>query len=169
MSYSVEAVANRFLDLAFAAGSTDVTPMKLQKLVYNAHGWYLGVLGEPLINDEFEAWQFGPVVGDLYREFQKFGDSPIDEKAKRLTGDMKMFEPSLDDFANPKNAKDCIQAVWDKYKDLSGGQLSTLSHVKGGPWDTVSKQYPGSMPYGLNIPNIIIQRYFEGELSKDAN
>jgi uncharacterized phage-associated protein len=61
MPYPAAAIANEFIKVAKRNGVL-LTPMKLQKLVYFAHGWYLALLGKPLINEPVEAWKFGPVI-----------------------------------------------------------------------------------------------------------
>ncbi|MCY4000360.1 MAG: DUF4065 domain-containing protein, partial [Bacteroidetes bacterium] len=55
----------------------NLTPMQLIKLSYIAHGWTLGISGEPLFNDTVEAWRYGPVVPDIYHTYKEFGHSPI--------------------------------------------------------------------------------------------
>lgn len=67
--YSAKAIANKFLDIAESEGAK-IDPMKMQKLVYIAHGWGLGFLGEPLITQDIEAWKYGPIISDLYHEFK---------------------------------------------------------------------------------------------------
>ncbi len=54
---SAKLVANYFLKKAAAEGVT-LDPMKLQKLVYIAHGWHLGLLGAPLLRSPIEAWTY---------------------------------------------------------------------------------------------------------------
>jgi len=44
--------------------------MKLQKLVYYAHGWHLALNNEPLIDEQVECWQYGPVISSLFHEFK---------------------------------------------------------------------------------------------------
>ncbi len=48
--------------------------MKLQKMVFFAHGYHLAKYGEPLIKDEFLAWKFGPVVLTIYDQYITFGN-----------------------------------------------------------------------------------------------
>src|ERR1700738_3701746 len=79
-TYDARAVANYFLERAKAEG-IPITPMAIQKLVYFAHGWMLAVYGRPLINQRIEAWEYGPVIRDLYQQFKRFGDLPISEPA----------------------------------------------------------------------------------------
>ena len=55
-----------------------VSPMKLQKLVYFAHGWHLAIHNRPLVNEQVEAWKFGPVFSDLYHQIKSFGNEKID-------------------------------------------------------------------------------------------
>ena len=81
MPFSAAAVANEFLRLARRDEQT-ITPLKMQKLVYFAHGWHLALFGTPLIEEPVQAWQFGPVISSLYQEFKKFGSRAI----RRLLG-----------------------------------------------------------------------------------
>ena len=48
--YPVKAIANYFLKDHRKEG---ITPLKIQKLVYIAYGWYLAYHQHPLINDEY--------------------------------------------------------------------------------------------------------------------
>ena len=48
MGYSAKALANFFIK-----NYTNISPLKIQKLVYISHGWHLGLFDEPLVDDEF--------------------------------------------------------------------------------------------------------------------
>lgn len=56
--YKAKAAANYCLDLAEEEGKR-LDPMQIQKLVYFAHGWYLALTGEPLVEEHPEAWAYG--------------------------------------------------------------------------------------------------------------
>jgi uncharacterized phage-associated protein len=75
-TYDPKAIANYFIARAAADGKR-LTPLQLIKLVYIAHGWYLGLTGEPLINEPPEAWQYGPVIPSLYPSSAYSLSSPI--------------------------------------------------------------------------------------------
>jgi len=70
--YRSMAVANWFIDHV-----RNLTPLKLQKLIYYAHGWHLALRDQPLIDELIEAWEYGPVVPNVYHEFKEFGNQPI--------------------------------------------------------------------------------------------
>ena len=55
----------------------NITPMKLVKLVYIAHGWHLGITNNALIDENPEAWKYGPVIPRVYHTFKKFGKNPV--------------------------------------------------------------------------------------------
>jgi uncharacterized phage-associated protein len=145
MAYAVQVVANDFLDLAKRDGEI-LDPMKIQKLVYLAHGWNLALHGSSLIKQEVEAWSYGPVIRRLYDEFKKYRASPITEKANVMK-----------DVESPdENAKRLIEAVWSKYRPYSAIQLSMFTHEPGYAWDLTMKEFG---PFSV-IPNALIRDEF---------
>lgn len=54
-----------------------MTNLRLQKTLYYAQGYSYRALGEKLFDDEFEHWQYGPVVPDVYFEYSVNGASKI--------------------------------------------------------------------------------------------
>lgn len=74
-------IACYFIDRAHKSGSF-LTNLKLQKLLYYAQGWHLGLFGKPLFPDPIEAWVHGPVVRSVYRRYKDFGWSNIDGEVK---------------------------------------------------------------------------------------
>ena len=137
--YDALAVANHFLELA-GRDDRKIDPMKIQKLVYFAHGWHLALVDEPLIRERIEAWDYGPVIPVLYQSFRKFGSSPITEKGVELKiqgGSVVMVRPKIGDPCNSGDddyAKALLENVWETYKDYSALQLSSLTHRPESPW-----------------------------------
>ncbi|HEV8070310.1 MAG TPA: type II toxin-antitoxin system antitoxin SocA domain-containing protein [Planctomycetaceae bacterium] len=170
MPYSAAAIANEFIDLAAASGES-LTQMRLQKLVFFAHGWHLAIYGKPLLDEQVEAWKFGPVIRSLYRELRESGDKPIRGKIVKwkTTGRFKTPEFTLSEYVpglhdHPDKAaetKAFLRRVWDVYRPYTAIQLSNMTHAPGSPWETVYRSYSGDVPKGTDIPTDTIQRYFE--------
>ena len=92
MAHNPKAIANYFLELA-RADDEELSPLKIQKLVYYANGWHLAIKGKPLISEQVEAWPYGPVVPSLYRAFRSYGDGPITEPARETETEFSDNDP----------------------------------------------------------------------------
>lgn len=124
----VQAACNTILYKAFKE-KIPVTPMKLQKLLYFSHREYLKKTGQPLFNERFEPWPYGPVLPSVYEEFRSFHSSPITMFAKNANGSASV----LSEQGAPE-AYQAISAVWERYKLWSGIALSNLTHMEGSAW-----------------------------------
>lgn len=156
MSYDGRAVANFILSESAEQGWA-VTNLSLQKIVYFCHVWSLIELGRPLVRHNFEAWQFGPVLPYLYREFSSFEADPITTRAKKLdraTGEMKEAVGEFD-----PDTRALLVRVVRFYSRLSAGQLVDLSHVAGGPWEIVWN-HGGRVNPGMKIENDKIANFY---------
>lgn len=140
---SSKTVANEFLKLARKADES-LTPMQILKLVYIAHGWMLGLYHRPLIRDTVQAWQYGPVIPNLYNAMRQYRSSPVEE-VRFPEGE------ELD-----KKESDVVSQVFEIYGKLSGPALSRLTHAKDTPWDLVYEQ--GS--FGIVISNDLIEDHY---------
>ena len=170
-SAQAKAVANYFLEKAEQEGKP-ITPLQIQKLVYIAYGWYLAIADEQLIDDEYiEAWDYGPVFPSLYLEFRHFGRDQIKGRAKdfELSEDREVigeFEPSVeDDLDNAEFVKTFLDRIWEIYGDYSGGQLVTLTHAEGTPWDQARKAEEGKK--NPQIPDHLIKQHYLQRLDED--
>ena len=136
--YLPKAIANAFLQRAFNDKKL-VGHLKLQKLVYLAHGYYLAVTnGTPLIDEPFEAWDYGPVCRNLYDEFRDNGRSPINRLATDLDWDTEQDLPVPVPADDPA-ARKVIDFVYKTYLDRSPFSLSDLTHKAGWAWDKTRK------------------------------
>lgn len=149
--YPASLIAYAFVKKGIEAGLY-VTQMKLQKMVYFAHGYHLAKYGEPLINENFQAWQFGPVVPKLYHEYKYYGSKPIIDTDWLLMSPLN--EPNLNQLDT--HAKDAINYTWEVTKDLPATKLSNWSHKLGSPW--YNNYVEGVQD--VEIPNEEIKNYF---------
>lgn len=150
-----EAVANWLLDRA-DADEQPLDPMKLQKLIYFAHGWHLALSNEPLVDELFEAWQYGPVLPSVYHAFKDHGAQPIRTRASRT--DWQTFETTTPCVSGTDRVAELLETIWREYGRLSGLQLSHLTHLADSPWDQTRQANPGIR--NANIPNALIQGDF---------
>jgi uncharacterized phage-associated protein len=160
MPYDAKAVANFFLDIAHA-NSQQIDPMKLQKLVYYAHGWYAGYSGQPLINESVEAWPYGPVIPSLYHEFKRYGAGPIQTKATRFNG-----SDGFDEVPPPEEdgIRQFLWNIWQSYGGYTGTTLSQFTHAVDSPWWAARQQSGG---FGsAHIPFESIAQHFRGAVQR---
>ncbi|MGD0057861.1 MAG: type II toxin-antitoxin system antitoxin SocA domain-containing protein [Verrucomicrobiia bacterium] len=169
MGYPSKAVANHILDIASGRGSS-VTPMKLLKLLYFAHGWHLALKDSALLNESIEAWRFGPVVPSVYHAFKQYGTEPITDHATDLDleawmkkGEIKYVECCL---PSDHTLGEFFDKIWEVYGGFSALQLSTLTHQPDTPWFKTWFELGGKDKKGADIPDGLIKEYF---LQKSKN
>ena len=156
MSSDGRAIANYVLDLCESKGRK-VSPLSLQKIVYFCHVWTLIKLNRPLIKHSFEAWEFGPVLPYLYREFKCFSDQAITARALVMnpgTGEKIVAQADLD-----PDVEDLVGTVIDFYSQLRAADLVSMSHVKDGPWDRVWRHQGNANP-GMKIDDESIKDFY---------
>ncbi len=86
----------------------------------------MALTDNPLIKEGVQAWQYGPVIPELY--FQLKVDNLVYAPGEKILFDSNEDIHKLLDF------------VYNKYGKCNGFDLSNLTHQKGTPWDlTVNK------------------------------
>lgn len=155
MSYPASLIAYAFVKKGIAEGKP-VTQMKLQKMVYFAHGYHLAKYGVPLIEEGFEAWRFGPVVPSIYHTYKLYGSGEI--RDADLIATAEFHENNLSSLS--PTAWEAINYTWEATKDISAVRLSTWTHKAGSPWAEAFKPNVNSIP----ISNQKIGEYFTGIL-----
>lgn len=134
-------VASHLLNIANRE-NVPLTPLKLMKLVYLCEGWSLAMRKDSLIKEEVEAWQYGPVIPELYQLIKQFRAAPVKQ--------IGAFVEQMSD-----EQKRLIEAVFSAYKHLTGIQLSDLTHQPGTPWSQVYKKN-----HSATIPTSKIREHF---------
>lgn len=151
MSFSPATIANFFLEKASQEGRT-LTPMQVIKLTYIAHGWHLGYFHSPLINEQVEAWRYGPVIGSLYHCLKQYRNgavqaylpSPVNEETQ---------------LKSAQNTSNLLNHVWSRYSKYNGPQLSTLTHQPETPWSRVWGN-AGKFAHSEPIPDDLIKSHY---------
>jgi uncharacterized phage-associated protein len=116
-------VANFFINIVIQSDDDHITNMKLNKLVYYAQGCHLARTGQPLFENNIEAWDYGPVVPAVYHKYKVCGRFPI------TTVD--------DDFSSNKLSPDETEILIDvmrEYGRYTGSALVTMTHAAETPW-----------------------------------
>ena len=136
-------VANYFIDRSIADGKL-FTPLQIQKLVFFAHAWVLAFYHQPLLEREFEAWTYGPVMPAIYHNLSYYGGESVTQRTLARETPFGEGETSI------------LAQVYDMYGKFDGLQLSAMSHTPGGPWDRTWRKYNRQAV----IPDDLIERHF---------
>lgn len=147
MSYAASAIAYAFVLKGIEEGNF-VTQMKLQKMVYFAHGYHLAKYAKPLVNEDFEAWKFGPVVPEIYQSYKLYGSDYIIDPG--------LVPKSARPLTLSDTAIDAVDYTWRATKNLSAAVLMSWTHKDGSPWAQVYD--PNNI--STVIKNDSIQSYF---------
>ena len=161
--YQATTIANYFLLKSFDEG-IEMTPMKLIKLVYIAHGWNLAINEEELINEQIEAWQYGPVIPSLYHAFKSFRNKDINA----LHIPSPDYKIDLADL-NKQKESELLDRIWEVYKEKTGTELSSLTHKENTPWEKTWREPNTRGMHSSIIPNKIIKEYYTAKATKNAN
>ncbi|GGC02544.1 Panacea domain-containing protein [Dyadobacter sediminis] len=158
--YSSVLIAGQFVNLGIKE-SNPVTQMKLQKMVFFAHGLHLAINnGNPLIREKFLAWKFGPVVPTIYQLYKQWGNAPIIERTSILVN-----SKPLEYFSElSESALEAINNTWEITKDVDAITLSNWSHSPDSPWAIT---YRNIGENGV-IDDNLIKNYFEQQIRSTA-
>lgn len=128
MPYPVSKIANMLLRYAYSTeGAEDLmSNMKLQKMLYYQQGFHLAYFGEPLFEENIEAWMYGPVVPTIYAKYENNGRNGI--------------EPDLDDDFHFENEEELnlFNKVFEVYGKYSAYGLMNMTHNEE-PWSSTPK------------------------------
>lgn len=137
----IKDAAKYLVYLSYGKYSYSLTPLKLQKILYYAQGWSYIWDGRLLFDDEFEAWQYGPVNRKIYDAFKKYIKNEIPE-----------FEGII-----PKNATtdelETLEMIWKNYGKMISSELVEMTHRED-PWINAYN-------FDKKISNHAIMQYFQ--------
>lgn len=96
-----------------------ISNLQLQKILYYIQKRFLD-MGSIAFNDRIEAWQFGPVVPNVYYRFCVFGSMPI----SNLIGSHNLFGSDLR----------IVDEVVEEKRSLYPWELVSETHKENGAW-----------------------------------
>ncbi|MCW2308811.1 Panacea domain-containing protein [Rhodobium gokarnense] len=143
MQYDARQIANWFLSRAKRDGQCP-SIMALLKLTYIAHGWNLEINNAPLFPNRIEAWQYGPVIPDVYNSFRPQGVTPFKPDSN--------YPDTIDD----PTTENLLEQIYNIYGTMTPFRLSEITHEPGGPWETATRLGGWYAP----IPNELIQSHY---------
>lgn len=160
-------VANSFIQRGID-NNTPLTRWKLQLLVFVAHGWYLAVNNEPLVDETFIATNKGPILPYVNSKFSKFGDSPItslgiDSVLDKNDNIKRIALLAEDDEA----VTSVINQVWKQYGDKTEKELfDHMLAAKNFPWTYVWQKQSNYGRGDTTISDSLIFDYFRPMLCR---
>lgn len=94
-----------------------IDQLKLQKIVFYAAGEYSALTGKAMFAELIEAWDWGPAIYDLWREYRRF------------EGDGDIVVPESGNSSNLNDlAIGCVESALEQYGERSGANLIDLTH-----------------------------------------
>ena len=154
---NVEDVAQIIINYMNAEEEPCISNMVLNKLLYFAQGHCLAETGKPLFNDDFEAWEYGPVIPKIYHKYKICGKNNI------LSNDYVEEESILND-----EQLDLLERVLEKYSMYSPTKLVYMTHEQGTPWANVTHNQQNIKKH-LPLSKQQIVEYFQNHRLEDEN
>lgn len=152
MTLSVHAIADYFILKVDPAAGDDITPLKLQKLLYYAQAWHLAMQGRPLFANRLEAWLHGPVCREIYDRFRYLSRNPI--PASTAAFDFGGVDAATREF---------LDEVWDVYAQYSAAKLEQMTHQET-PWLEARTGLDPMLPSQRPISERTMEEYYRGRM-----
>lgn len=137
----VEQVANTLLTFG-QKFDVSISNLSLQKLIFFAQGFHYLKHNTLLFDADIEAWNFGPVIPDIYHQFKKFGKDAIIGELACYFDPSEMTEASFPKI-NERTNLDAFAVVNDTFALLAGKDpfdLVEYSHRETCPWKATKQK-----------------------------
>ncbi|GHV28253.1 hypothetical protein FACS1894167_04780 [Synergistales bacterium] len=151
--YLLKLNGEQYAALGTEEPDTDISPMKLQKLLYYCQGYALAILEEPLFKDPIEAWAYGPVINSVYQEYKgyKGGYIPVPSASSEVRID--------------ETAEKMARLVMNDKGRYSPGTLCEMTHREA-PWKEVFAPRENN-PLSLDTMREYFSSLFAQEISEE--
>ena len=116
-------IAQYIICVSDLVGAEPVTPLRLQKLLYFCQAVHLKRHNQPLFNEDFVRWDYGPVIKDIYNDYKKYERNVID------------VERQLDSFNLTRDEESTVIDTLRAFNDDSTAKLVNITHDISSPWN----------------------------------
>jgi uncharacterized phage-associated protein len=126
---------------------SDITNLKLQKLLYYVQGHYIATFNQKMFCSQIVNWSYGPIIEKVYYDFQEFESNTIVPKV--LDND----NYCCDNLSSQD--KKFLDKVIDYYNQFSPWKLRNMTHDENNldnPWIKTEK--------GEEITFELMKKYF---------
>lgn len=127
--FSAMEIANFYVQLVETIPGDSIDNLKLNKILYYAQGWSLALFDRPLFEDKIEAWEYGPVIPEVYRAYKVCGRRSIEDP-----------ENSFDESILSTDELNLLIDVYTNYGQYTGVALMNKTHEPGTPWSRVFEE-----------------------------
>lgn len=129
-----------------------ISNLQLQKMLFFAQVDYMtSHQGNRLFDDSIYAWQYGPVIPQVYNAYSCYGGSPI--QSASADGRVSAVKSA--------GAQTSLTAVYEKWAYMPAWKLVAESHEPGKAWDRIyNRNGINGSGYGMVIgPDVIMESY----------
>lgn len=145
--YSVINVAEHII-MYYNRMNKTISNLKLQKILYFVQAEFLVSKDEPCFEERIEAWDFEPVIPEVYHKYKVFGGASIPHVEKEY---VSPFKP---------NDQELIEGIVKECAKYSASTLVEITHRQT-PWQEVYS------PHCIGIiTNESIKRFFKENKQK---
>ena len=120
MAYKALDIANKIISKTDLEHGDTISNLKLQKMMYQ-NEVFRYIIGTPLFDEDIVAWQYGPVVPSVYKEYKSFESNSISTSKEGI---------SLSD-----DEEELFNNVYEEYNQFSAVALMKMTHEES-PWKT---------------------------------
>lgn len=139
---------------SMVARELEMTSMRLQKLLYYAHGCHLATHGVPLFSDRIEAWSNGPVVRTAFNEHRGWKTLRHPWPGPGRASDSEALDP---------HESDTLEIVQQALAEFSADDLVACTHREA-PWRDARGELPDDARSNAAISDTSISYFFTAAL-----
>lgn len=105
-----------------------MTNLRLQKILYYIQGEHYREYGTPLFEEDFYAWQYGPVVPEVYRAFSSYSFLALEPQKNYQKENLS------------EDTREFIDNIVNNYSSYSNMSLIDKTHNES-PWKNTFSPY----------------------------